>query len=136
MTPRRFDWWRPYLGIPVVWRGGSLETGLDCYDLVERVLPAEFGQPVDLVPAFSRDELRARIEAAKEIEVRRKLWRAVPWQEGAVCLWKIRGRPIHVGICLKTADFLHADWDSGVVQVSGAGESRWSNRFEGCYLPR
>lgn len=135
MIPAEMGWWQKYLGAPVVWRGRSLVTGIDCFGLVERVLPDEFGLSVAPAPELSADEGRGLIEAARTVRDRRSDWSPVHWQEGAVCLWTLAARPVHVGICLHLPYFLHADWDACVVQVSSRDEQRWQRRLEGCYLP-
>lgn len=129
------EWWWPYQGVPVVWRGRDLRTGVDCYRLVEIVLPKHFGRDVELAPSISPNESRGLVEARLHIEARKPHWQTVEWQEGAVCLWRVKSRPVHVGICLDWPHFLHADWVSKVVQLSSSEEARWLNKLEGCYLP-
>ena len=135
MTPKTVEWWRRYLAAPVTWRGRDLEEGVDCYSLIELVLPDVFGVAVERCPLFSPDEGRGLVEAARHINNRLANWRRVDWEEGAVCLWRLRARPVHVGICLTSPLFIHADWTVGSVQTASRRHPIWENRLVGCYLP-
>lgn len=133
MTPLRRQWWRPYVGGRYLWKGRSLDAGVDCWGLCVIVLPREFARTIDDFGwAYSEDYAAGRADARARIAAELPAWRKVPWEEGALALFT----RAHVGICTLTPGVvLHAHQSTGVDLLNFEEATRWQGRFLGCYLP-
>lgn len=74
-----------------------------------------------------REAIRALVEGA------RPAWRRVERpQAGDLLLMRVAGRPIHVGVVVNRAQFLHAEKRIGTV-IERLASPIWSRRIEGAY---
>jgi len=120
------------IGIPYVWRGESF-SGCDCwglcklyYELKGRALPSieKLYQDDSLEMGGVKDTIKPKF-----IEV--PLSQAI---EGDICLFNIRGLPVHVAIYLDNNTFLHC--------IEGANSSlgkfkdiKYKNKLDGVWRP-
>lgn len=148
MTPPARAWWKPYLGGAFLWRGrepqlnrrqspAGAAVGVDCWGLYAHAMRHVFGRPVDDYGwAYPGDGDEGRAQARARIAHELPNWFEVPWEEGAAALFRIDGRPVHVGICLAQHGYvLHAHRDTGVDTLRIRTSIAWKGRFAGCFLP-
>jgi cell wall-associated NlpC family hydrolase len=119
--------WTAYIGIPFQWHGRDL-TGVDCYGLLCLVFAARgialpdywYGDTPNLTPLFGEG-------------LRESVWRQVesPAAFDAV-LFSISGLPLHCGVMVDPARFLHSRQgiNSCIQRVDGMA---WRNRVLGFY---
>jgi cell wall-associated NlpC family hydrolase len=138
MTPNGPEWWRDYSGAEYCFRGRRLDTGIDCWGLVVLVLRDVFGVVVDdFGQLYPHDGAAGGRQARAAITAELPAWREVPWEEGAVVLFREGGIPSHVGIALPKRGFvLHAHEDHDVTTFDAFSTLKWKGRFVGCFLPR
>lgn len=132
MTPPA--WCRDYVGIPFAEHGRG-RTACDCWGLVALVLQDQFGVYVpsyaaDYASPMDREEVAQLITGETPKEWR---WtRPEEAQPGDAVLFRVMGRPIHVGILVAPPWFLH------VMQGIDAALERldspaWEKRILGIY---
>ena len=139
MTPLRPQWWRHYAGLyGYLWRGRELATGVDCWSLAVIVERVEFDEHLNEFAGVFSADIRIGLEEARDrVEVELPAWREVPWEEGAIALFRVAGHPVHVGVATsKKGVVLHAHQKTGVDLLDIPKSIKWKDRFVGCYLPR
>lgn len=123
-------WSNKYLGIPYKTHGRDLE-GIDCWGLVRLIYKNEYN--IDL-PSFSEHYLeddRARSEEL--INLYKEGWEQTPHAtEGAVVVLKVLGHLSHVGVCIDSTQFIHAQEGSGS-SVQSFDSIKWANRVAGFF---
>lgn len=140
MTPLWPRWWAAYVGGAYRWRGrepGRAGAGVDCWGLYAHVLRHDFGRPVDdFAWAYPSAGAAGLEEARARIALEERAWRPVAWDEGAAALFKVRGAPVHIGVCTHTPGIvLHAHSYCGVDLLDVTRSLKWKDRLAGCYLP-
>ena len=133
MTPLRPEWWRDYAGAEYCFRGRRLDTGIGCWELAVLVWREEFGRHLhDFGEIATPTPAAVRAAIAAELPA----WREVPWEEGAVVLFREGGIASHVGVALpKRGWVLHAHEDHDVTTFDAFATLKWKGRFAGCFLP-
>lgn len=127
--------WSKYLGIPFKSHGDTGD-GVDCWGLVRHVLAAEKGWQL---PSYGEGYARASDQRAVTECIRAGLisgWDRVDGpEEFALVVFRMAGRPWHVGLCVSPTQFLHAP--SGETScVERLSSPCWINRIEGFYVRR
>lgn len=110
---------RQALGVPYVWGGNSLKSGVDCSGLVQQVY-AQYGIQL---PRVTYDQ----INVGYNVPVN-KLY------AGDLVFFdtdRSKGGPDHVGIYLGGGKFIHAPRPGQPVKISSMGDSFYMNRFMG-----
>ncbi len=136
-------WHRPYLQTPYVWHGRE-PAGWDCWGLIAWCRPRHFGLVAESHAGLYTPEkpagLAARFDLQEQmITAHLGPWQRVPRRPGAVVLFKIRGRPVHVGLYVGQGSFLHAIAPAGyrpgtpATHLERLDETVWANRVEGFY---
>lgn len=133
MTPNEFV--GRALAVPFRDRGRGWD-GWDCYGLVRAWftdvrgidLPAhDAGYETAGDTPEDREAIRAMVEGE------RPAWRRVERAEaGDLLLMRVAGRPIHVGVMVDRARFLHAEKRIGTV-IERLASPIWAKRIEGAY---
>lgn len=130
------SWWEHYRGLPFTDRGRNLE-GVDCWGLAVLIHGRHLGAVLPDRPEISSLDGIAVNQAARDGLA------AGPWQEIAagyeqsfdlMIVWRpyrdaqggTRMGPIHCGVVTRKGFVLHADEDTGVVEVPYAPEPHWS----------
>lgn len=126
-------WVRPYIGIPYVPRGRSMQ-GVDCWGLFVLVMQREFHIEV---PSFADDvAYTCRADALPASEFLKKHkdhlgWHPIPIKdarEGDGILFRVFGQPLHVGVVVTRNIVLHVE--EGIASViENYNESLWRNRI-------
>lgn len=143
------EWWRAYAGGPYRFRGRDIATGIDCWGLYAHVMAADFGRPVnDFGALYAPDgaadpgNRRGLDAAASAVADNVSGWRKLPgqtlaaWEEGAGCLFRVRGRPLHCGVATGTRGvLLHAHAEAGVDLLDLRSNPKWMARLDGLYVP-
>ena len=123
---------RTQLPVPYRLHGQDL-TGWDCLGCVKYGRRALFARPTPYGPLFyGREDADDSERRAALFEVGVLRWRPVERAPGAVVLFKLHGRPRHVGLMLTQRLFLHAqDEHAGTVisDLTGA----WARQTMGFY---
>lgn len=140
MVPLRPEWWLPYCGGEYLWRGrepGRGRPGVDCWGLHAHVMRVDFGRPVnDFGWAYPAEGEEGLAQARQRIATEETAWRKAEWEEGALALFKVLGRPVHVATCTATPGIvLHAHKTVGVDLLDVPHSLKWKDRLVGCYLP-
>lgn len=125
--------WQPYIGIPFADHGSSAD-GVDCWGLVRHVLACEHGWQL---PSYGDNYDKASNQRAVTECIVAGLvegWeRVVKPVEGALVIFKMAGKPWHVGLVVAPNQFLHAP--SGETScVERLSDPCWVNRIEGFYV--
>lgn len=126
-----------FCGWPYLFRGRGPD-GIDCWGLDRLVKADVFGLDVgDFGEVYAEGSERAAIAAARgRIVHELPNWREVAWEEGATALFRVKGAPVHVGVCTPTVGVvLHAHASTGVTTLDVFRSLKWKDRFEACYLP-
>lgn len=123
----------PYIGLPFADHGRDA-SGFDCYGLVRHVLLCEQGIALpdygtQYAAASNRHSVADAITAGL-IEGWQKTAEAT---EGALAIFKIAGKPWHMGIVVARDRFLHIPPDETSC-VERLSDPRWKNRIEGFYV--
>lgn len=126
--------------VPFIEHGRDYE-GWDCWGLVRCAYRDVYG--IDL-PSYAdsypdtgkTEDSRARIEilVMEHTEAAHRVdWeRARAPMPGMVAMFRMRGRPIHVGIMIDRDRFLHADEAIGTA-IERLSSPAWSRRIEAVY---
>jgi len=127
--------WANYVGIPFADHGSSAE-GVDCWGLVRLVLAAEKGWQL---PSYGEGYDKASNQPQVTDCIVNGLaqgWdRVSEHVEGALVIFRMAGKPWHVGLVVAADRFLHAP--SGEPScVERLSSPRWINRIEGFYVRR
>lgn len=110
---------RTALGVPYVWGGNSLKSGVDCSGLVQQVY-AQYGIQL---PRVTYDQINVGYNVSVN-----KLY------AGDLVFFdtdRSRGGPDHVGIYLGGGKFIHAPRPGQPVKISSMADSYYMNRFMG-----
>lgn len=116
-----------YLGIPYRDHGRDLD-GIDCWGLV-LLFYADHGVQLDALPGVWRHDPELADRITRE---------AVNWTRvespryGDVVVFRIAGRPRHVGVMLDQDRFVHAQHGTGSC-IERLSNLRWAPRVEGVY---
>lgn len=126
-------WAKDYIGLPYKELGRDRE-GVDCYGVPYLVLRDEFGEQIpsyatDYSDSFDKEEVAALVSG--EI-ISRWVMQKTP-EIGDVILFRIFGRPCHVGVVVGDGYFIHA-WNqaTGVI-LENYMSALWSRRVIGFY---
>lgn len=110
---------RNALGVPYVWGGNSLSSGVDCSGLVQQVFQ-KYGIKL---PRVTYDQIRV----GKSVSIKNL-------RPGDLVFFdtdRSRGGPDHVGIYAGGGKFIHAPRPGSSVKVSSLGESYYQSRWMG-----
>lgn len=126
-------WAADYVGIPFRECGRTTE-GVDCWGLVRLVLEREFG--IVGLPDYSDLYTSTRdydaIADVYDVDLPR-FWRPAPEPRlGDIVVFRVAGRPMHVGLVLEAGWMLSIESgvDSAVERIEGC---HWQGRLEGYY---
>jgi len=110
------NWVSQYIGVPFRDHGRD-PSGWDCWGLVRWCLHKHFGVTVpSLHEKYDSVKDRKGIMGAVRSEKKRQIWRKVTVAApGDVVLIRMRGVPLHVGICVGGTDMLHVMKSVGTV---------------------
>ena len=137
-------WHRPYLATPWLWQGRD-PRGWDCWGMIAWCRPRHYGRPAadhgDLYSGAMPQGREARFALQADligahVDTWSRLDRPRP---GAVVLFNIAGRPVHVGLCLGQGLFLHSHKPDGAPPgapatfIENLSGSMWAQRVEGFY---
>jgi probable lipoprotein NlpC len=125
-------WCENYVGIRFVQHGRD-RAGFDCWGLTRYVLEAEGG--IADLPDYGARYDRVRTPAVAEIfedELPRHWIRVGDMQAFDIVVFRVRGRPMHVGVVVADGWFISIDQgtDSTLERLDS---SRWTGRLEGVY---
>ncbi|MEJ7808458.1 MAG: NlpC/P60 family protein [Telluria sp.] len=125
--------WSKYIGLPFS-DHGSDENGVDCYGLIRMVLAAEHGWQL---PDYGEGyDTASNQKAVTEVIVNGLMqgWERVSEPVvSALVVFRMAGKPWHVGLVVAPDRFLHAPVgeSSCVERLSSA---MWEKRIEGFYV--
>ena len=132
------EWAAEYVGWPYR-PGGRSRDGVDCWGLLLLVWRERFGFHA---PVFGDVSYLGRndtdLVARSITEGARSLCDAVPCgeeQAGDACLLRLRGHPLHIGLCVTPGMMLHATDSAGSVIESYRGVL-WEKRVLSWWRPR
>jgi cell wall-associated NlpC family hydrolase len=125
------QWVRDYVGIPFAEHGRTRE-GCDCWGLVRLVLGERWRV---WLPSFARDYRDTEETdaiARTIIGEQGKEWRRISgpfFREGDVALFRLAGRPVHVGLIVGWPWMLHIERgiDAACDRIDGL---RWARRLD------
>lgn len=120
-------WTDEFVGIPYV-EGGRSKDGTDCLGLIVLAAESRYGVCLPDPRVDPKAALRRAVVASLK-----PLFDQVPVaQEGDILLFRIEGRPLHVGMALNTRLMLHAERGIGSC-IEDYTRARWASRLEGIY---
>lgn len=128
------EWTNDYIRIPFLERGRDRAVGVDCWGLVRLVYADRLGVELPTLTGYS--DLKDRISIAQIIgEESASWWSVAPGFERIydVAVFKMVGRPMHVGIVVKPGVMLHSEQGKGTHISEYSKDLHWSNRLEGFY---
>ncbi|GIX11235.1 MAG: tail assembly protein [Elioraea sp.] len=124
-------WCGEYVGIPFAERGRTRE-GCDCWGLVRLVLAERWRVRVPSCDLIYRDTEDVEAIATTFATAAARGWRRVSgpyWREGDVALFRVAGRPVHVGLIVGWPWMLHVERgiDAACDRIDGL---RWARRLD------
>lgn len=130
-------WWASYMAIPFRERGRT-RRGCDCRGLLLLVLEEQLGvrvpEPAEL---YGATDPRNGVALAGFARAQAALWRPCRVEPFAALSFSVAGLPVHVGVAVDAALFLHTRQGVGVQLASltdhEPGETRWGDRLLGAY---
>jgi probable lipoprotein NlpC len=130
------QWAREYVGIPFKERGRDRD-GVDCWGLACLVYRDRFGIRLpDYRDRYLNTE--ASDDISRIIDSEADGWTEIPTTSamcGDVVLFRILGKPTHIGIEVGDGYMLHAERGVGVV-IERHDKLRWFHRRVGFFRPR
>ena len=137
MNPNRHDWQSLLIGVPYRWFGRD-RSGWDCFGLAEWTYQNVFDRicPPPAMPYPERPSTKDAQRAlhSEVIALSLGAWREADKEIGAVCLFSIRNRPMHVGLYAGAGRFIHV-MDDEATTWSWLHDREWKHRLAGFYLP-
>lgn len=138
------SWWQPYQGLPFRDRGRAPWPGVDCWGLVRLIYARHLGVDLpDSPDTASHDSVM--VNAVVRAGLTTEPWRgiaagseepfdlAIIWRPYRDGLGLTRTGPIHCGVVTRPQHLIHADEDTGVIELAYAPYphvSLASRRFE------
>lgn len=110
---------RNALGVPYVWGGNSLSSGVDCSGLVQQV----FQRYGISLPRVTYDQIKVGQSVSRK--------RLRPGDLVFFDTDRSRGGPDHVGIYMGGGKFIHAPRPGSEVKISSLGDSYYAARWMG-----
>lgn len=138
MTPDLYALAAPLIGeAPYLDRGRS-PAGWDCWGLIHWTREHWLGKPTpsyaDLYSEIDfRTPERRALKTAAMIAAEIAAWDQVAPRPGAVALFTLYGRPVHVGLMLSARDFLHADTTGTSIGDLEGPKAALGYSFAGCW---
>jgi len=123
-------WHNKYIGLPYK-HNGREHSGTDCWGLARLVYQEQFGiQLPNLIADYDGDSGK---NISELVNIQKESWQLVNTPEiPDLCVFKILGQPIHIGIYIGNRNFLHIN-EGHTSIVESLDSSKWTKRLEGIY---
>jgi cell wall-associated NlpC family hydrolase len=121
--------WHVYVGIPYV-KASSTRRGVDCYGLVRLLYRDVYGiELTDWEATLPDGAKRPDLISAFEAAVSEETWELVETpQEGDIVVFRLFNSPLHCGMMINPAQFLHSIEPTGS-SVERINSPMWKKRI-------
>jgi len=128
------DWTRRYLAIPHIKTRSGFD-GADCFGLCQLIWREERGRELPPALPYTETGPAARHHLTDCVVQGRSGYRSIEAAEPfALIVFHLGGYPIHIGLAVDDANFIHTTRTTGVL-LEDLTSPAWSKRIEGFYVP-
>jgi hypothetical protein len=123
-------WHNKYIGLPYKHNGRD-QSGIDCWGLARLVYQEQFG--IDLPSLVADYEGDSGKNIRELVNIQKESWQLVNTPEVPdLCVFRILGQPIHIGIYTGNRNFLHIN-EGHTSIIESLDSPKWAKRLEGIY---